>query len=453
MIKLIKHKKRIFTLMILIFLLGIILAGYFIYKSNGINTSEITQSYPTKEPDGLTYESEYFSARLDNGWEIKEYKDTSLLQGLLGSSYTGNLGIVITKDNNEVFSLKPRTLQGGNNTCSEIYKFSDTDQEFVNQQIKEFKQFSNPDFSPQVIEIQDHTSTFRFFGAEVRLSENKLFYNKSDYRTYSFNPECGDISKKVLTLQGPFYSYIDMYGYNIAFSNQYEFFVKEGIINADIETLVRILQSLEYKGNSLGFNKESCKSIHSEFIKENNVTDSSSYAITDSYLSYLCTFNFRRNNMSFSISLVRSDRFDNSRQLFEKITLNSCQTCFPVAFNSYEKDGLEIFMTIMALAVGPETYALHGGIKDGDRGYYFRFFLGRADLENIREDIFQDILSFSSNLNDEENLKILQSIILKKYSLEAFSQFDRLRVNQATVDRFKRDTDGRYPATFDSIDL
>lgn len=164
-------------------------------NSNSVNNGlSSTISYVTNLH--TRFEGRYLSWENIDNWSVDEYYDyNGMKAGSEGAYYYGLTGFTISRGDKLVFSFKGIDGIGGNGACDEIYKFSDTDLSYIDNQVNAFLeqgQMSVPPINkePTVIDLSDKSySEINLFGNKIRRIDTQLYWKTNDEEF--FNPKCG----------------------------------------------------------------------------------------------------------------------------------------------------------------------------------------------------------------------------------------------------------------------
>jgi len=190
-----------------------------------------------------TFTGDEVTAEIPQDWDIVEYKDgagTDMVVG--GQVYTGLTGLeVLNANNNVVFKMKAVDGVGGLGTCSEIFKFSDTQQTYIDQLIADGQAVEGAGFVYQINDLSNETYVnLNIFGNDARRIATALYWN--DYNAVGvFNPLCGINAAFIIFDEIEFGVQNAPAGY-IA---PYEVTITTGTTAADLLILDAILNSLE----------------------------------------------------------------------------------------------------------------------------------------------------------------------------------------------------------------
>lgn len=157
-------------------------------NENSISTDSNSEVSTTKEIKG-----NFVSAIIPNNWTIKEYSDFTGMEMTVEDefiTYSGLTGLEIINENNTVvFSFKGVNGIGGAGGCSEVAKFSDTEQSYI-----EAIKAETFDIFAEETKVLDYTnkeySPIFVLGARLRRVENAM-YTASDENLTVFNTSCG----------------------------------------------------------------------------------------------------------------------------------------------------------------------------------------------------------------------------------------------------------------------
>lgn len=187
--------------------------GVYVYQKKDRNlsqTSQVKEDDDVKEIEGEKeeYKEEYkefegnlIKAKIPKDWELIEYKDgdtPSEHPTLMEADYIGLTGMSINNSSGQsIFEMNALSGFGGKPNCDEIYKFDDTSQDYVDNQVEIAKEWNEkmieptpiPNYEPDVIDFGNEYSEFEFAGIEVRRVDNRLYWDHTDDET--FDPACG----------------------------------------------------------------------------------------------------------------------------------------------------------------------------------------------------------------------------------------------------------------------
>lgn len=211
-----KEKGRdlgVIILNILLALVTVLLLGYIAYRNGYINLDNILNTQEEEnldsqekqdsdsqeeqdeetpaEEDPLvleTYEGEYLSAIIPEGWEVVEYFDgqgTEMVSPDI--TYTGLTGIQILNEGTEI--MKIEGVSGiGFVGCQELPRFTDSSSEY-----EQMQEDLNEEVQQEGIEYLDYTDTpyseFQWFDKRIRRIGAALYYDTVEGDEF-FEPQC-----------------------------------------------------------------------------------------------------------------------------------------------------------------------------------------------------------------------------------------------------------------------
>lgn len=139
----------------------------------------------------ITYNGEYITAELPEGWVVSEYYDGEGGAIMVeGPVYEGLTGITVSNPDEEVvFELGAVMGVGGTDACSEFFQFADTSEGYYDEVLA---LAVSEEMGPPT--ITDFTSTdyteFSFFEKAIRRIGTTLYWDKTP-ATASFDAACG----------------------------------------------------------------------------------------------------------------------------------------------------------------------------------------------------------------------------------------------------------------------
>jgi len=199
-------KKILIIVSTLIITLLVILGALFIFLNNSkqielSGNSDLTISTPTSEPINSVSEQNYFgkfiNSYLPDGWKIIEYSDENGMGSrTLGGKYSGFTRLQIDSPiTGSIYSIAGQDGVGGATSCSTIYKFNDTDPNYIKHLediIKELGAMEDPPrtVTPEVIDLGNKSySQVKLFNRSGRRIDNIIYWNELNSGNY-FNPIC-----------------------------------------------------------------------------------------------------------------------------------------------------------------------------------------------------------------------------------------------------------------------
>lgn len=213
-----KPKKRYFFVITTIILMvlttvGIgVVVGVQMERVNQIeNTDNIVLVGTIKTSSTL----EFVKANLPDRWTIKEYKDGQRSKYMIDANYDSiadtykGLGAIeiINPRNEIVFSMTMIYGIGGTATCDPIYKFTDTEERYINTILEGNK--ANGVSNAAIIDLTSSDfGDYNLFGLNVRYVGTGIYVNSDYSNTTNFNPSCDEL-KDVVTLTDPKIFYVD----------------------------------------------------------------------------------------------------------------------------------------------------------------------------------------------------------------------------------------------------
>jgi hypothetical protein len=198
----------ILFLVLLLFGAGVY-AGYFFANSGCFVSNTQKNSYSSEqdefeideaeEKEEIEYLGTYIDTTLPEDWEVVEYMDGEGSDMLVsGSTYSGLTGLgIFDEEENEVFKLYAVDGIGGIEVCSEVAKFPDTPQSYIekiNDLTIDYNANTDADTAmPVVVDINigEYTS-FNFIDYVGRRVDDTYYWNGLENANPSeFHPLCG----------------------------------------------------------------------------------------------------------------------------------------------------------------------------------------------------------------------------------------------------------------------
>jgi hypothetical protein len=200
------------VLLVLALLGGAAYAGY--YFANSQPASEEESSSDTPDQDGeeedqdgeeeeaveLTsdFEGDYITAEIPEGWSIVEYADGAGSDMLMDADYQGLTGLsVLTDEDVEVLKVYAVMGIGGIDICSDVGRFSDTPQAYINTinaLTTDYNLNSDPDEAMPIVYVigdAEYTES-TFIDYRVRRVDTDLYFNDLDNANADeFHALCG----------------------------------------------------------------------------------------------------------------------------------------------------------------------------------------------------------------------------------------------------------------------
>jgi len=159
---------------------------------------------------------EFIKADIPDNWSIKEYTNGERSKFMIDANYDSiaetykGLGAIeiINSRNEIVFSMNMIYGIGGTAYCDPIYKFSDTEESYINNILEGNKAL----VMPTTAQIKDLSSQnykeYDLFGINIRYVGTDIYFNSDNSNTTIFNAKCDEI-KEVNMVLDPMISYFD----------------------------------------------------------------------------------------------------------------------------------------------------------------------------------------------------------------------------------------------------
>lgn len=197
----------------------------------------------TAIPNSTSFTGTYVTATLPTNWTITESSNFESLTLVSGTVYSGLAKLTIKHNNNEIITFSAVDGVGDTGECEEIYKFSDTDPNYVQARIDRNLEFGYY-LNPEIIDLSGYTySEYQMLGNTIRRIGNTLYF-KNEFFKENFNPDC-DLSTELRGLAGLGFSF-DRIGQPYT---SHGYFVHRTIPSTftagELQELDQILQSLE----------------------------------------------------------------------------------------------------------------------------------------------------------------------------------------------------------------
>lgn len=168
-------------------------------QNNNSSSNNIT-SYPLEQvPLTQYFYGKFINSKLPENWKIVEYSDNSGMQnGVSNVQYTGFTGMDVIDELHfgTIFSLRGVDGVGGG-PCTDVSRFQDTDQSYINNVVKTGKDAADID-----VKVNDLTastySKVNLMGLTMRRIGDQLYNNESNDAAH-FNPSCG-VGAKIIGL-------------------------------------------------------------------------------------------------------------------------------------------------------------------------------------------------------------------------------------------------------------
>lgn len=182
--------KKIFVIIFLGLLLIITLL-IILYLTKPVDSMNIV-SFPVSTLQGdnkLSNQNEYdLLDKQNNKFHLKIYNDKNGLSVEPGDNIFEEItGLEITKNDEQLFSLKGIYGTGWSGTCGNVIsKFKDTSKEYIDNQIQNS---ATHGFVTQEVLVDEYFIDFKFFGIDYRLTKGNIFSNTSNDPNV-FNPSC-----------------------------------------------------------------------------------------------------------------------------------------------------------------------------------------------------------------------------------------------------------------------
>lgn len=145
------------------------------------------------------YEDALIKADVPSSWSIVTYNNTSGMKMSAGGSYIGFTGLEIKDGGKSVFYVGGVDGIGGTMYCENVYKFSDTEDAYVQYRLEEYKNLAQKD--GVLIDLEDKAYvSLSFLNSEVRRVGNHYYFDTQTPTKYNdkyFNPECGSFEKYI----------------------------------------------------------------------------------------------------------------------------------------------------------------------------------------------------------------------------------------------------------------
>ncbi len=195
--------------------------------------NEDTDVVVEEEETMETFNGEYISAIVPDGWSIVEYADGEGSDMLVdGVEYTGLTAIKILKGTTEVMSIGAVSSIGFVG-CQELPRFDDSSSEYENEQ-SEINEVVGDN-----LEIIDYTNTeysdIDFLEKDFRRVNTSLYYDTVEGNDY-FEPQC---EKQFMSLND--ISFFDSYDYE---GTAYTYEISSTSTEDDLDVLDDILESI-----------------------------------------------------------------------------------------------------------------------------------------------------------------------------------------------------------------
>lgn len=240
--KFINKKTVVFIFIPLVLVLLII--GIFIYKSSMVKPNDnslenellYAQNNTGNQP--LKNISRYISAELPEGWSLYEFEKPRDGEGDL-TKYNGLFELEILNDKDKrIFTMANALGLGGRSGCSVIYKFSDTEQSYVDSK-KQVNEAYNVKYTEETISAS--YSEVKLFGKDMRRVGTKLYKNTSTTQGV-FNPECSDVESNIVELTTVAAMFSDA---SLDKSHYYTWEIPGDLTEGEYTALDKILNSLK----------------------------------------------------------------------------------------------------------------------------------------------------------------------------------------------------------------
>ncbi|MEI7579632.1 MAG: hypothetical protein WCJ58_06420 [bacterium] len=155
------------------------------------STAIVSPQISISTNDFSDYSGKFIRTKLPQGWKIAEYVDGKGTDKLMeGLNYQGITGVsVFDEADQEVFSLKAVWGIGDEGECSEIFKFKDTAQSYIDS-------INNANVNwglskAKIIDLSKNSyQEYAVLGIATRRIGTTLYWNKSATKK-EFNPGCG----------------------------------------------------------------------------------------------------------------------------------------------------------------------------------------------------------------------------------------------------------------------
>jgi hypothetical protein len=252
----------VWILNLLIFIFGIAIGAgaLFLLETNGYtnlielcNTTGTAQEDETKATDEgsetevanqaqtTTFEGDYITAELPQGWTIVEYTDENGSDMIMdGMTYSGLVGLkVFNPNSDEMFYLKAVDGIGGLAGCDEVYQFTDSAVAYLGLG-NDLTGISG--VTPTIVDLTAQTySEYTLLGFNIRRIDREIYRDAYDSDYAGFNAGCG-IDQFVFELST--LSYERTIAGSVDSGHTYSWEIPSSAPLTDLDTLDDILESL-----------------------------------------------------------------------------------------------------------------------------------------------------------------------------------------------------------------
>jgi hypothetical protein len=199
------------------------------FDAEEVEEEETSEEEDEDEEEENSLSSEYLGthieAQLPEGWQIIEYENGAGSDMLMSETdYTGLTGLsILTDDDEEVFQLYAVMGIGGIDICSNVAKFTDTPQSYIDEVNDLTVEYNNsvldPEPMPVVTQIADGGYTeFELIDFRGRRVGTDLYWNDLDNESLDeFHPLCG-LAASVLSFETLTFDYDSGYGADVGTS-------------------------------------------------------------------------------------------------------------------------------------------------------------------------------------------------------------------------------------------
>lgn len=205
-------------------------------QDEDINNEDVVVNY-------TTYQGDYVSASLPDGWTLTEYEDgDGGLGTLVDGTYDGITAILITDNlGQEVYSIEAVNGIGSIGLCQFVPTFDDTSASYIQSKIDLYQEMY-PGQEPTQTEVGDDYSELTLLGKRGRLSGIDFYWDATE-TTASFDPHCG-MPANMPENGGLSFIYTSP-GTDPTIMFDYIYTPKPGMSSTDTEALAAVLDSIE----------------------------------------------------------------------------------------------------------------------------------------------------------------------------------------------------------------
>jgi len=252
-----KNKKVLLVFLIV----AIIIVGIVSFYLVGVSITKLSEEKTSME-DGLSsfmtsstlenfetrtlvqFDGTYIQAELPENWSIAEYDDENGMEiGVMDDGYNGLTGFDINNfEGKTIFQFRGVNGVGDSGLCSEIFQFSDTDQDYVQRKVDAWNEYGDK-YEAKVLDLSvDSYTESTLFDRVYRRIGDTFYWKHIDSPEGIFNPECGMWSAYVF-FQATGITLVGAYPLEIFSAN----IISDNVQDNDLVLLDNVLKSIQIK--------------------------------------------------------------------------------------------------------------------------------------------------------------------------------------------------------------